>query len=81
VGSGRGPRPRLSIDPIVTTAIDALQTIRSPRSPATNQGGDDRQRSRRTAAQHHSAEVMLTGTIRTFRPEMSTLAERGCVRS
>lgn len=73
-----GARPELSIDPIVTAAqfIEALQTIRSRTfsglEPAvvtigTVHGG-----------QRHNiipAEVSLTGTIRTFRPEMSALAE------
>jgi amidohydrolase len=73
-----GARPELSIDPIVTAAefIQALQTIRSRSfagsEPAvvtigTVHGG-----------QRHNIiplEVMLTGTIRTFRPEMSALAE------
>jgi len=73
-----GARPELSIDPIVTAAefVQALQTIRSRTfsgfepgvvTIGTIHGG-----------QRHNiipAEVTLTGTIRTFRPEMSTLAE------
>jgi amidohydrolase len=73
-----GARPELSIDPIVTAAefIQALQTIRSRTfsgyepgvvTVGTVHGG-----------QRHNiipADVTLTGTIRTFRPEMSTLAE------
>jgi amidohydrolase len=73
-----GARPELSVDPIVTAAqfVEALQTIRSRtfsgHEPAvvtigTIHGG-----------QRHNiipAEVTLTGTIRTFRSEMSTLAE------
>lgn len=79
--SGRqahGARPELSIDPIVTAAqfVEALQTIRSRTfsgyepgvvTVGTIHGG-----------QRHNiipGEVTLSGTIRTFRPEMSTLAE------
>ena len=72
-----GARPELSIDPIVTAAhfIEELQTIRSRTfsgyepgvvTIGTVHGG-----------QRHNiipAEVTLTGTIRTFRPEMSRLA-------
>jgi amidohydrolase len=73
-----GARPELSIDPIVAAAqfIEALQTIRSRAfsgyepgvvTVGTVHGG-----------QRHNiipAEVTLSGTIRTFRPEMSSLAE------
>jgi amidohydrolase len=73
-----GARPELSIDPIVTAAefVQALQTIRSRTfsgfepgvvTVGTIHGG-----------QRHNiipAEVSLSGTIRTFRPEMSKLAE------
>ena len=73
-----GARPELSIDPIVAAAqfIEALQTIRSRTfsgyepgvvTIGTVHGG-----------QRHNiipAEVTLSGTIRTFRPEMSSLAE------
>ena len=73
-----GARPELSIDPIVTAAqfVEALQTIRSRTfsgyepgvvTVGTIHGG-----------QRHNiipGEVTLSGTIRTFRPEMSTLAE------
>jgi len=73
-----GARPELSIDPIVTAAefVQALQTIRSRTfsgfepgvvTVGTIHGG-----------QRHNiipADVTLTGTIRTFRPEMSTIAE------
>jgi amidohydrolase len=74
-----GARPELSIDPVVTAAqfIEALQTIRSRNfsgyepgvvTIGTIQGG-----------QRYNiipSDVTLTGTIRTFRPEMSTLAEK-----
>jgi amidohydrolase len=73
-----GARPELSIDPIVTAAefVQALQTIRSRTfsglepgvvTIGTIHGG-----------QRHNiipGEVTLSGTIRTFRPEMSALAE------
>ncbi|MEO8522170.1 MAG: amidohydrolase [Acidobacteriota bacterium] len=73
-----GARPELSIDPIVTAAqfVEALQTIRSRTfsgyepgvvTVGTIHGG-----------QRHNiipAEVTLSGTIRTFRSELSTLAE------
>ncbi len=73
-----GARPELGIDPIVTAAqfIEALQTIRSRTfsgfepgvvTVGTIHGG-----------QRHNiipGEVTLSGTIRTFRPEMSALAE------
>jgi amidohydrolase len=73
-----GARPELSIDPIVTAAqfVEALQTIRS-RSFSGHEPGVV------TIGTIHGgqrlniipADVTLTGTIRTFRPEMSTLAE------
>jgi amidohydrolase len=73
-----GARPEMSIDPIVTAAefVQALQTIRS-RSFAGLEPGVV------TVGTIHGgqrnniipAEVSLTGTIRTFRTEMSTLAE------
>lgn len=73
-----GARPELSIDPIVTAAqfVQALQTIRS-RSFSGHEPGVV------TIGTIHGgqrlniipADVTLTGTIRTFRPEMSTLAE------
>jgi amidohydrolase len=73
-----GARPELSIDPIVTAAefVQSLQTIRSRTfsglepgvvTIGTIHGG-----------QRHNiipGEVTLSGTIRTFRPEMSALAE------
>ena len=79
--SGRqahGARPELSIDPIVTAAefIQALQTIRSRSFSGLEPGvvtiGTVH------AGQRHNiipADVVLTGTIRTFRPETSRLAE------
>jgi amidohydrolase len=73
-----GARPELSIDPVVTAAqfIQALQTIRSRTFSGQEPGVV-------TVGTIHGgqrpniipAEVMLTGTIRTFRPEMSQLAE------
>ena len=73
-----GARPELSIDPIVTAAqfVQALQTIRSRSFSGLEPGVV-------TVGTIHGgqrlniipAEVTLTGTIRTFRSEMSTLAE------
>jgi amidohydrolase len=73
-----GARPELSIDPIVTAAqfIQALQTIRSRTFSGQEPGVV-------TIGTIHGgqrpniipAEVVLTGTIRTFRAEMSQLAE------
>jgi amidohydrolase len=74
-----GARPELSIDPIVTAAefIQALQTIRSRTFPGLEPGvvtvGTIH------GGQRHNiipADVTMTGTIRTFRPEMSQLAEK-----
>jgi amidohydrolase len=73
-----GARPELSIDPIVTAAqfVQALQTIRSRSFSGLEPGVV-------TVGTIHGgqrlniipAEVTLTGTIRTFKSEMSTLAE------
>jgi amidohydrolase len=73
-----GARPELGIDPVVTAAqfIEALQTIRSRTFSGSEPGvvtvGTIH------AGQRHNIipdEVTLSGTIRTFRPEMSALAE------
>ena len=73
-----GARPELSIDPIVTAAefIQALQTIRS-RSFSGHEPGVVTIGTVHGGQRHNiiPADVTLTGTIRTFRPEMSTLAE------
>jgi amidohydrolase len=73
-----GARPELSIDPIVTAAqfVQALQTIRS-RSLSGHEPGVVTIGSIHGGQRHNiiPAEVTLTGTIRTFRPEMSKLAE------
>lgn len=73
-----GARPELSIDPIVTAAefIQALQTIRS-RSFSGSEPGVVTIGTVHGGQRHNiiPADVTLTGTIRTFRPEMSTLAE------
>ena len=73
-----GARPELSIDPIVTAAqfVQALQTIRS-RSFAGLEPGVVTIGTIHGGTRHNiiPAEVTLTGTIRTFRSEMSTLAE------
>lgn len=73
-----GARPELSIDPIVAAAqfIEALQTIRS-RSFSGHEPGVVTIGSVHGGQRHNiiPADVTLTGTIRTFRPEMSTLAE------
>jgi len=74
-----GARPELSIDPVVTAAqfVEALQTIRSRTfagsEPAvvtvgTIHGG--------TRYNIIPADVILSGTIRTFRTEASQLAEK-----
>jgi amidohydrolase len=74
-----GARPELSIDPIVTAAqfVEALQTIRS-RSFAGSEPGVVTIGSIHAGQRHNiiPAEVTLSGTIRTFRPEMSALAEQ-----
>jgi amidohydrolase len=73
-----GARPELSVDPIVTAAsfIQALQTIRS-RSFSGHEPGVVTIGTVHAGQRHNiiPAEVTLTGTIRTFRPEMSALAE------
>jgi len=73
-----GARPEMSIDPIVTAAqfVQALQTIRS-RSFAGLEPGVVTVGTIHGGARHNiiPADVSLTGTIRTFRPEMSALAE------
>jgi len=73
-----GARPELSVDPIVTAAefIEALQTIRS-RSFSGHEPGVVTVGTVHGGQRHNiiPADVTLTGTIRTFRPEMSALAE------
>ncbi len=73
-----GARPELSVDPIVTAAqfVQALQTIRS-RSLSGHEPGVVTIGSIHGGQRHNiiPADVSLTGTIRTFRPEMSALAE------
>ena len=73
-----GARPELSIDPIVAAAqfIEALQTIRS-RTFSGHEPGVVTIGTVHGGQRHNiiPAEVTLTGTIRTFRPEKSSLAE------
>ena len=73
-----GARPELSIDPIVTAAqfVEALQTIRS-RTMSGHEPGVVTIGTIHGGQRHNiiPADVTLTGTIRTFRSEMSTLAE------
>jgi amidohydrolase len=73
-----GARPELSIDPIVTAAqfVQAVQTIRS-RTFSGHEPGVVTIGTIHGGQRHNiiPAEVTLTGTIRTFRPEMSELAE------
>lgn len=73
-----GARPELSIDPVVTAAefVQALQTIRS-RTFSGHEPGVVTIGTIHGGQRHNiiPAEVTLTGTIRTFRPEMSSLAE------
>ena len=73
-----GARPELSVDPIVTAAqfIQALQTIRS-RTLAAQEPGVVTVGTIHAGNRHNiiPGEVTLTGTIRTFRMEMSKLAE------
>ena len=73
-----GARPELSIDPIVVAAqfVQALQTIRS-RTFSGHEPGVVTVGTIHGGQRHNiiPAEVTLTGTIRTFRPEMSQLAE------
>jgi amidohydrolase len=73
-----GARPELSIDPIVTAAefIQALQTIRS-RSFSGLEPGVVTVGTIHGGQRHNiiPGDVTMTGTIRTFNPEMSKLAE------
>ena len=73
-----GASPELSIDPIVTAAqfVQALQTIRS-RSFAGLEPGVVTVGTIHGGQRHNiiPADVTLSGTIRTFKPEMSALAE------
>jgi amidohydrolase len=73
-----GARPELSIDPIVTAAqfVEALQTIRS-RTFSGHEPGVVTVGSIHGGQRHNiiPSEVTLSGTIRTFRPEMGALAE------
>jgi amidohydrolase len=73
-----GARPELAIDPVVTAAqfIQALQTIRS-RTLSGSEPGVVTIGTVHGGQRHNiiPAEVTLSGTIRTFRPEMSKLAE------
>jgi amidohydrolase len=73
-----GARPELAIDPIVTAAefIQTLQTIRS-RNFAGSEPGVVTIGSVHGGQRHNiiPAEVTLTGTTRTFGPEMGKLAE------
>jgi amidohydrolase len=73
-----GARPELSVDPIVTAAqfIQALQTIRS-RTMSGHEPGVVTIGSVHGGQRHNiiPAEVTLTGTIRTFRSDMSKQAE------
>ncbi len=73
-----GARPELSIDPIVTAAqfVEALQTIRS-RTFSGHEPGVVTIGTIHGGQRHNiiPAEVTLSGTIRTFRPETSTIAE------
>ena len=74
-----GARPELSIDPVVTAAqfVQTLQTIRS-RSFSGHEPGVVTIGTIHGGQRHNiiPSEVTLTGTIRTFRPEMSALAEK-----
>jgi amidohydrolase len=73
-----GARPELSIDPVVTAAqfIQALQTIRS-RTFSGHEPGVVTVGTVHGGERHNiiPAEVTLTGTIRTFDPQVSKLAE------
>jgi amidohydrolase len=74
-----GARPELSIDPVVTAAqfVQALQTIRS-RTMSGHEPGVVTIGSIHGGQRHNiiPAEVTMTGTIRTFRPDMSKVAEQ-----
>ncbi len=73
-----GARPELSIDPVVTAAqfVEALQTIRS-RTFSGHEPGVVTIGTIHGGQRHNiiPGEVTLSGTIRTFKAEMSTLAE------
>jgi amidohydrolase len=73
-----GARPELSVDPIVTAAafVQAVQTIRS-RTFSGHEPGVVTIGTIHGGQRHNiiPAEVTLTGTIRTFRPDMSEIAE------
>ncbi len=73
-----GARPELSIDPVVTAAqfVQALQTIRS-RTMSGNEPGVVTVGTIHGGQRYNiiPAEVTLSGTIRTFTPEMGKLAE------
>jgi amidohydrolase len=73
-----GARPELSIDPVVAAAqfVQALQTIRS-RTLSGHEPGVVTIGTIHGGQRHNiiPAEVTLSGTIRTFRAEMSALAE------
>jgi len=73
-----GARPELSVDPIVTAAafVQALQTIRS-RTFSGHEPGVVTIGTIHGGQRHNiiPAEVTMTGTIRTFRPDMSEIAE------
>jgi amidohydrolase len=73
-----GARPELSIDPVVTAAqfVQALQTIRS-RTMAGSEPGVVTVGTIYGGQRYNiiPAEVTLTGTVRTFTPEMGKLAE------
>ena len=73
-----GARPELSVDPIVTAAgfVQAVQTIRS-RTFSGSEPGVVTIGAIHGGQRHNiiPAEVALSGTIRTFSPEMSRLAE------
>jgi amidohydrolase len=73
-----GARPELSVDPIVAAAgfVQAMQTIRS-RTFSGHEPGVVTIGTIHGGQRHNiiPAEVTLTGTIRTFRSEMSELAE------
>ena len=74
-----GARPELSVDPVVTAAqfILAMQTIRS-RTLSGSEPGVVTIGTVHGGQRHNiiPAEVILNGTTRTFRGEMSELAEK-----
>ena len=73
-----GARPELSVDPVVTAAqfVQALQTVRS-RTFSGHEPGVVTIGTIHGGERHNiiPGAVTLSGTIRTFRGEMSTLAE------